>query len=225
MSGGREAILARVRAALADVPSGEPPAWDPDRDADPVASYLRASPGGRRLGELAELFAARCGEYRARVTRASDSAGAIRAAVAAVCERQGARALAVAPDLDPAWIPAGVEGRVDRPPLALGQLDALDGALSGCALAIAQTGTIVLDGGPGQGRRALTLIPDLHICVVRAAQLVPAVPEAVRAMAQAARATRAPLTLISGPSATSDIELVRIEGVHGPRRLEVVLAG
>ena len=102
------------------------------------------------------------------------------------------------------------------------ELDAVDGVITGCALAIAATGTFVLDGGPGQGPRRLTLVPDLHVCVVREDQIVPGVPQAVAALRDAAAAGR-PLTFVSGPSATSDIELDRVEGVHGPRRLEVVL--
>ena len=94
--------------------------------------------------------------------------------------------------------------------------------LTTCALAIAQTGTIVLDGGPGMGRRALTLLPDYHLCVVRTAQLVGSVPEAIRTI-QNHDPTR-PLTFISGPSATVDIEMTRVRGVHGPRRLEVIVA-
>ena len=106
--------------------------------------------------------------------------------------------------------------------LSVDQLDALDGALTGCAVAIAETGTFVLDGGVGQGRRALSLVPDLHVCVVREDQVVGLVPEAVGELEEAVRAGR-PLTFVSGPSATSDIELDRVEGVHGPRVLHVVL--
>jgi L-lactate dehydrogenase complex protein LldG len=102
------------------------------------------------------------------------------------------------------------------------ELDRLDGALTGCALAIAETGTVVLDGGPGQGRRALTLVPDLHLCVVEEERVVDIVPEAVRKLEDAVGEGR-PLTFVSGPSATSDIELSRVEGVHGPRTLVVIL--
>ena len=103
------------------------------------------------------------------------------------------------------------------------ELDALDGALTTCAAACAETGTIALDGGPGQGRRALSLVPDLHVCVVRAAAIVETVPELIERLEPGARAGR-PIVLVSGPSATSDIELNRVEGVHGPRRLVVIVA-
>jgi L-lactate dehydrogenase complex protein LldG len=116
----------------------------------------------------------------------------------------------------------GVELVPDDPPLAARTLDEIGAALTGCALAIAETGTIVLDGAEASGRRALTLVPDLHVCVVHEEQIVASVPDAVDRLAEAARAGR-PITLVSGPSATSDIELDRVEGVHGPRRLEVLV--
>jgi L-lactate dehydrogenase complex protein LldG len=120
-------------------------------------------------------------------------------------------------------VPHGVHAHLDDPPMSVDELDACDGVLTACAVAIALTGTIVLDAGPGQGRRALSLIPDLHICVVRAHQIVAGVPDGFGVLDRSLRMRR-PLTFISGPSATSDIELTRVEGVHGPRRLEVVVA-
>ena len=113
---------------------------------------------------------------------------------------------------------SGAEGVPDEPALSHADLDRLDGVLTGCAVAIAETGTIVLDAGADQGRRALSLLPDLHVCVVDVDLVVGSVPEAIARLDP----TR-PQTWISGPSATSDIELQRVEGVHGPRRLEVIV--
>jgi L-lactate dehydrogenase complex protein LldG len=213
----RDVILGRIRAALADVAADEPAAFVAGEDA----GYTDE----RRLPteQLTRLFAERCGEYRANVVRCEDDPDAIRAAIARVCERHGAHTLVAPADLDDRWCPAGVDARRDDPTLSLDELDGCDGVVSGCALAIALTGTIVLDGGPAQGRRALSLVPDLHICVVRGEQIVHGVPEAFDQLAPAVQNGR-PITMISGPSATSDIELRRVEGVHGPRRLEVVLA-
>jgi len=133
---------------------------------------------------------------------------------------RGATRIAVPPGLP--WRVAGVEAVADDPPLGARDLDAIDGVLTGCAVAIAQTGTIVLDGAGTSGRRALTLVPDLHLCVVRTDQVLPAVPDAVAAVAPAVREGR-PITFVSGPSATADIELNRVQGVHGPRTLDVFL--
>jgi len=149
-----------------------------------------------------------------------------------IAEDAGARRIGIPADLPEEWRPrapgeerapgdTGLELVTDAG-LSVHELDRLDGALTGCAVAIAETGTFVLDGGVGQGRRALTLVPDLHICVVREDQVVGLVPEAVGELEEAVRAGR-PLTFVSGPSATSDIELDRVEGVHGPRVLHVVL--
>ena len=140
--------------------------------------------------------------------------------VARLCRERGAERIAGPPGgLD---VVAGVEVVVDDPPLSAQALDRLDGVLTGCALAIAETGTIVLDGGERSGRRALTLVPDWHMCVVEPEAIVAGVPDAVAALADAAREGR-PITLVSGPSATSDIELDRVEGVHGPRTLDVLV--
>jgi L-lactate dehydrogenase complex protein LldG len=121
------------------------------------------------------------------------------------------------------WRPRDVE-LVEDAELSAAQLDAVDGAVTGCAAAIAETGTLVLDGSPICGRRVLTLVPDHHICVVLAGQIVELVPEAIAAVAPAVRDGRRPITLVSGPSASSDIELSRLEGVHGPRHLLVLIA-
>jgi L-lactate dehydrogenase complex protein LldG len=204
MSDAREIVLGRVRAALVDSPqpaaTALPPA--PPPPADPVA-----------------LFAERAGEYRAVVHRV-DRAG-VAARVAEICAAHGARRLAVPEDLPGGWLPHGVEATRDA---TVSALDRVDGVLTGCAAAIAETGTIVLDGGPGQGIRAMTLVPDLHICVVPVELVCASIGEAFQRVEPSVRCRRAPLTLISGPSATSDIELSRVEGVHGPRRLEIVIA-
>jgi L-lactate dehydrogenase complex protein LldG len=223
----REQMLGAIRDALRDVPVDEPPAWDPSTDPDPAAAYARgrSTGGAGDPADRVDRFAERCGEYRATVTRCGTAPDAVAAAVAAVCERREATALVVAPGLEPRWIPDSIGPRIDEPRLSMAELDGCDGVLTTCALAIAETGTIVLDAGPGQGRRALTLIPDLHICVVTASAIVSSVPEAFALLGPVDGGPRSPITLISGPSATSDIELERVEGVHGPRRLEVIVTG
>jgi L-lactate dehydrogenase complex protein LldG len=175
----------------------------------------------RTAGRLApkarvDLFCERAADYQARVHRV---AGAdLETVLSARCEELGARRLAVPPGVT--WRPHGTELEPDEPPIEAARLDRLDGVLTGCAVAIAETGTVVLDGFPSCGRRALTLVPDLHLCVVAADAILETVPEAVAALAPAA-AAGAPITFVSGPSATSDIELRRVDGVHGPRKLEL----
>jgi L-lactate dehydrogenase complex protein LldG len=208
----RDDVLARVRDALGPAP--------------PVPEVPRAYRRAGRIGpagapDVVDRFCARVEEYRATVRRVE--ADRLLDAIAAACRERGVRRIGV----PGGWevTPAGIEGVelvVDDPPLATGDLDKLDGVLTGCALAIAETGTIVLDGGERSGRRALTLVPDYHLCVVEAAAVVAGVPDAVAALADGAREGR-PITLVSGPSATSDIELDRVEGVHGPRTLDVLV--
>lgn len=213
MSRAREDILARVRLAIADVPADEP-----GMEEAPVAYRID---GGLSAAGVVARFTERVSEYRANVRVVGGHE--VAAAVTEALGSHGARRVAVPADLPRGWRPAGVDFVEDSTALAPVDLDAVDAALTGCALAIAETGTVVLDAGPRQGRRALTLIPDLHVCVVDADRVVGSVPEAIRALEQGALNEPRPLTFISGPSATSDIELSRVEGVHGPRRLEVVV--
>jgi len=195
----RDDMLARIRAALADHP------------ATPTVprEYHRSLPDADVVG----LFAERVADYRATVRRVSPAGlpGAIAEAL---------RGRVVVPaGLPPEWLAAAdVEPLHDDPPLSVEELDRADGVVSGCAVAIALTGTIILDGGTAQGRRALTLLPDHHLCVVRADQIFGTVAEALTRLDPSR-----PQTWISGPSATSDIELNRVEGVHGPRNLAVLI--
>jgi L-lactate dehydrogenase complex protein LldG len=210
---GRDIILTRIRAALSDVPVSETP-----EDVEVARTYRRRAEWSRK--ELVEQLAERLLEYKATVHR--HDTNEIQAAVSDACERRGVRRLVVPEAIEPSWIPSGLQALRD-PGLSKQDLDGSDGVLTGCRLAIADTGTIVLDCGPDQGRRALSLIPDYHLCVVQADQIVGTVPEAVAALEAGVRAAPRPVTFISGPSATSDIEFRRVEGVHGPRVLEVLL--
>lgn len=204
----RSEVLGRIRAALPVRPAAQPPRHERRPEGPPTAD------GGE---DLLSLFADRVRDYRAEVrTVAEADLGQV---LRDVAREQGASRLAIAPDL-PADLRAALAGLavVDDPPLPVRVLDELDGAVTTCAVAIAETGTIVLDAGAGQGRRVLTLVPDLHVVLVRADQVRRGIGAALAALDPAR-----PLTWISGPSATSDIELSRVEGVHGPRRLVVLL--
>jgi len=224
MSGtSREQILARIRAAN-----------HADRDADADAAYealsrryLRAhhDPAGH---DIAALFAERAADYRAVVERVAEPGPA--ALATAVARALAARAAAApGPVLVPDGLPAGwladLPGEItlarDEPSLSAAELDRMSGVVTGCAVAVAETGTIILEhgpGAPGQGRRALTLVPDFHLVVVREDQIAADLADAFARLDPAR-----PHTLISGPSATSDIELIRVEGVHGPRNLHILL--
>ena len=218
MATAKETILWRVRRATRDVPEGERP-----EDVTVERAYRKQDTAARE--EIVERFAKSVAEYEATVRRVTSDelSGAIEVALA----RRGVKRLVIPPYLPEEWIPEGIETLRDaaRPRLTNEELDASDGVLTGCALGIAQTGTIVLDSRRAQGRRALTLLPDYHLCVVREDQIVGLVPEAFAKLEAAVKSGGRAITFISGPSATSDIELDRVEGVHGPRTLEVLIAG
>jgi len=206
----REEILGRIAGALDGVPRAAPGA----------TAIPWAYAAGSSFDDVPGLFVERVEDYRAVVTRVTDPADL----PTAVADALGASArVVVPPGLPGAWLEAyaGVvvsdDGHLSAP-----DLDRIDAVVTAAAVGIAVTGTIVLDHAPDQGRRALSLVPDRHICVIRTAQLVGDVPEAVARLAPAVSDGR-PLTWISGPSATSDIELQRVEGVHGPRTLHVLL--
>jgi L-lactate dehydrogenase complex protein LldG len=203
----REEVLGRIRAALA----GDPPAPAVPRRYRTVGDHVPGSP------ELLDLLEDRLVDYHAGVVRCS--AASVPATTAGLLAGRGLHRVLAPPGVPDAWLDGADVVRDGEPPLPVDVLDGVDAVVTGCAVAIAGTGTIVLDAGPDQGRRALTLVPDVHVVVVRAAQVVQTVPEAITRLDP-----HRPLTMISGPSATSDIELNRVEGVHGPRTLVVVLA-
>jgi len=206
MTTAREAILAAVREALSD----NPVVPDVPRDYRGVGRVTAGTP------TLVALFAERVADYRAEVGFVG--ADGIAQAIDAVLAGLEGRRVVVPAGVPGDWLPPGIDAVADEPPLSSAELDRVAAVVTGCAVAIAETGTIVLDGGDDQGRRALSLVPDHHVCVVRAEQVVADVPDAVAALDP-----RRPLTWISGPSATSDIELNRVEGVHGPRHLHVLI--
>jgi L-lactate dehydrogenase complex protein LldG len=205
VSNAKSDILAKVRYALADRPATTPVPRD----------YARS----RDVGDLLDLTEERIADYKATVYRVA-AANLVDKITEVLSARQAHQLIAPA-DLPDDWRIPGISWLFDEPaaPLSVDAMAGSDGVLTGCAAAIAETGTIILDAGPAQGRRALTLLPDYHLCVIRADQLVGTVPEAVATIGPAR-----PITFVSGPSATSDIEFNRVEGVHGPRTLDVIIA-
>jgi L-lactate dehydrogenase complex protein LldG len=194
----RDEILTKVKAAIGEA-----------KPSEPIPREYRTT-----TTDNLDTFLDRLAHYDAttHVIEAADLHGTVSTTL-------GSRTIVVPDGIPDAWT-TDLHALTDDPPLTHDQLDAADGVLTTCALAIAQTGTIVLDGGPGMGRRALTLLPDYHLCVVRHDQIVPSVPEAIATLKD--HPTR-PITFISGPSATVDIEMTRVRGVHGPRNLEVIV--
>lgn len=208
---GREEILGRIRSALDDGP-----------EAPPIPREYRAT-SVLDQEALIELLVDRLIDYKAQVTVVEEVDLPTRIAALLV----DARHYVVPEGIEAAWLVGldsqnGEEGRrrLDSAaaPMTIAELDGTDAVLTGSGVAVAETGTIILDGSPNQGRRAITLVPDHHICVVKTADIVGILPEALHRI----DGTK-PLTMISGPSATSDIELERVEGVHGPRRLDVII--
>ena len=206
MTDTRAELLGRIRSATRGAPPVAVPIEFRSRGAlDPAVRVAR--------------FCERVGDYRAEVRRVTDVAEA----VAAAARERAATGFVVPVGLPHAWRPAEIE-LVDDVGFSPTELDRMDGVITGCTVAIAETGTIVLSGGAHEGRRAITLVPDLHICIVDEAQIVELVPEAFATLAELGLQAR-PITFVSGPSATSDIELSRVEGVHGPRELVVLVRG
>lgn len=210
VSAAREQILGSVRRGLADVPKNERP-----EDVPVPRAYLEREPEA-----TLDRFVERVVEYGSVVHLVHDEG--IAAAVEAASREFGVGSLIAPPGLPAAWMPRDIESIPDTG-LDVRELDRIGASLTGCALGIAETGTIVLDAGPTQGRRALTLVPDVHLCVIEEEQVVDGVPAALRRLSAELRISRRPLTFVSGPSATSDIELARVEGVHGPRRFGLIV--
>jgi L-lactate dehydrogenase complex protein LldG len=210
VSGARDVVLARLRGALG-----------PQPPVPPVPrGYRRHGEHAPGSAELVSLLVDRLDDYRARVLRTGEDEAEIAAAIGGLLAAQGIDDVVAAPGVPAGWL-HGIPGiRLDDGSATSRDLDLTGAVVTGASVAIAETGTIVLDGSPACGRRALSLVPDTHVCVVSTSDVVQTVPEGLERLDP----TR-PLTFISGPSATSDIELSRVEGVHGPRTLVVVLAG
>jgi L-lactate dehydrogenase complex protein LldG len=215
MSAGKREILARIAGpgSVARTRASVPPEAE-------YGAIVRAyeQHGGLDAESRLALFAERLEDYDAGVHRCREED--IAATIAEALRQRGNGTILIAGNVPAAWRPAGFRFVEDQS-LSYGEIDGSKGVLTTCAVAIAMTGTIVLRHSSEEGRRALTLIPDYHICVVRESQVVETVAEGIRLMRGF---HRLPITTISGPSATSDIEMTRIKGVHGPRVLDVILA-
>jgi L-lactate dehydrogenase complex protein LldG len=223
MPDSRDAMLRRIRTAIAaGNPEGTPASGNLTAQEDMRAAFAAIPRTYNRAGQLdreerLHLFTERLHDYDATVT--SCGADSIPQAIAAILERNGQRRIVIADGLPGGILPTDFPFLSERE-ASLSDLDACDGIITTCTVAIATTGTIVLCHGPGEGARKLTVIPDRHLCIVRTDQLVETVPEAFDCLMPY---VRNPMTFISGPSATADIEMTRIRGVHGPRFLDVVI--
>ncbi|MDR1213592.1 MAG: LUD domain-containing protein [Propionibacteriaceae bacterium] len=211
-------ILARIRNSLIDVTQD-----DPVLDVPVDWQYGQAT----AVAEPIELFIERVIDYKATVVRAASEKDVPRLVAEGLAQAQ-ATSLVVPAGVDPAWVAqaaqAGVELVQDDPPLSHQRLNEISAVITASVVGMAETGTIALDHRGDQGRRELSLVPDMHVCVIRTDQIVTDVPQAMARLAPSLRQHQ-PVTWISGPSATSDIELSRVEGVHGPRTLHVIVVG
>lgn len=216
MSNSKKQMLNTIRKAISDVPDTEKP-----DDIEVARGYLEK--GNLPQDQIVNLFAERVGEYKATVRRVKQKD--VKKVIAESCKKEYVENLVIPEAFRKELLPENVSPLYDdsNHPLSHRQLDESDGVITTCAYAVAQTGTIILDAGAGQGRRALTLIPDYHLCLVREDQIVELIPEGFSAVETSVKKEGRPITFISGPSATSDIELNRVEGVHGPRRLDVLI--
>lgn len=216
MNTAKDVILTRIKSALADVPSAPI-----EEDAPVTWEYGKVA----EMPAILDVFVDALEDYKATVYRVS--AAEVPKTVVKALKSKGAHSVVLPAGLEASWREAIHHAKIgihdDEPPLTAPQLNEIDAVVTASRISIASTGTIVLDHTPDQGRRALTLVPDIHVCVVAADSVVSDVPEAV-AKLKASITAGQPLTFISGGSATSDIELQRVEGVHGPRKLLVVLA-
>ena len=211
-SSARTEVLRRIRAAKGGASDGDAAR----REWDAVARRYRRSASLER-GPVIELLEDRLRDYDALVARVTR--GSVAGQVASMLEARGKRRMVIPARLAVEWLPAGFEFVVDER-MTAAELNGFDGVMTGSTVAIAETGTVVLQNVAGQGRRAATLVPDYHLCVVRAEDVVETVSEAMERLGATAGLTT---TFVSGPSATADIEMTRIKGVHGPRFLDVIV--
>jgi L-lactate dehydrogenase complex protein LldG len=216
-SAARTEVLRRIRAAIAPAsptPTASPEAIDISWQAI-ERSYRHAASHDREA--ILELFEDRLRDYDAGVYRCAEAG--VPTLIARILTERGRQTLAIPEGLPVEWLPQGIN-MVQDDRIGIAAIDACDGVLTSATIAIAETGTIILQDAPGQGRRAITLLPDYHLCVVRAESLVQTVPEAMRVLQSTSSLAT---TFFSGPSATADIEMTRIKGVHGPRFVDVIL--
>jgi L-lactate dehydrogenase complex protein LldG len=210
MNDARQEILARIRTSLGDVSTDRAEHYE-----EIERQYTQA--GALDFESKLALFEDRLRDYESGVYRCSRTT--LRTTIAEALRQRGKYQMLVAAGIDPEWLPAESVEFIRDENLSYSQLDQSSGVLTACAVAIALSGTIILTHSPSDGRRALTLIPDYHLCIVHAHQIFETVPEGLRALEKRTQ----PITTISGPSATSDLEMTRIKGVHGPRTLDVIV--